>query len=242
MSLYRIANENYLEHHGIKGQKWGIRRYQNEDGSLTPEGRERYGLGKDTNDYSRYNLKKRTKMLQKETSRRYRLLSNNLDVAQDLASQREYDDRKKWSSNKSFKEDMKKEALKYAKLEEQGADFNEMSDQEDKTIADLSKKYPGAKDLLEGLSFHEHISNARDVEDAFNSPSMEFSNGENPIYSSWLDNVLNNDFYYEPNDEDFKTADTLSAVARAEWNNELANKYGQDAVNEILKKGYSSLV
>ena len=32
----------YLEHHGIKGQKWGIRRFQNEDGSLTAEGKQRY--------------------------------------------------------------------------------------------------------------------------------------------------------------------------------------------------------
>lgn len=31
-----------LYHHGIKNQKWGIRRFQNEDGSLTPEGRKRY--------------------------------------------------------------------------------------------------------------------------------------------------------------------------------------------------------
>ena len=36
---------NYLIHHGIKGQKWGDRRYQNEDGSWTPEGRIRYGNG-----------------------------------------------------------------------------------------------------------------------------------------------------------------------------------------------------
>lgn len=34
-----------LYHAGIKGMKWGIRRFQNEDGSLTPEGRERYGVG-----------------------------------------------------------------------------------------------------------------------------------------------------------------------------------------------------
>lgn len=34
--------ETYLMHHGIKGQKWGIRRYQNEDGSLTPAGKKRY--------------------------------------------------------------------------------------------------------------------------------------------------------------------------------------------------------
>lgn len=33
--------ENYLYHHGVKGQKWGVRRYQNKDGSLTPEGKSR---------------------------------------------------------------------------------------------------------------------------------------------------------------------------------------------------------
>lgn len=33
---------NYLIHHGIKGQKWGIRRYQNKNGTLTPEGKEHY--------------------------------------------------------------------------------------------------------------------------------------------------------------------------------------------------------
>lgn len=37
--------ENYLMHHGIKGQKWGVRRYQNADGSLTPEGRKRQMYG-----------------------------------------------------------------------------------------------------------------------------------------------------------------------------------------------------
>ena len=33
---------SYLMHHGIKGQRWGIRRYQNVDGSLTPAGHKRY--------------------------------------------------------------------------------------------------------------------------------------------------------------------------------------------------------
>lgn len=36
---------NELYHHGIKGQKWGVRRYQNLDRSLTPAGKERYSRG-----------------------------------------------------------------------------------------------------------------------------------------------------------------------------------------------------
>ena len=33
--------ENELMHFGVKGQKWGVRRYQNPDGSLTPKGKHR---------------------------------------------------------------------------------------------------------------------------------------------------------------------------------------------------------
>lgn len=32
----------YLQHHGIKGMKWGVRRYQNKDGTLTAAGKKRY--------------------------------------------------------------------------------------------------------------------------------------------------------------------------------------------------------
>lgn len=35
-------SEDYLCHYGIKGQKWGVRRFQKPNGTLTPEGRERY--------------------------------------------------------------------------------------------------------------------------------------------------------------------------------------------------------
>lgn len=41
-----MTNATYLAHHGIKGQKWGVRRFQNPDGSFTDEGRRRYGYGK----------------------------------------------------------------------------------------------------------------------------------------------------------------------------------------------------
>lgn len=35
--------ELVLEHHGVKGMRWGVRRYQNKDGTLTPAGKYRYG-------------------------------------------------------------------------------------------------------------------------------------------------------------------------------------------------------
>ena len=35
-------DETYLMHYGVKGMKWGVRRYQNPDGTLTPEGKRRF--------------------------------------------------------------------------------------------------------------------------------------------------------------------------------------------------------
>lgn len=37
------SGQDYLSHHGILGMKWGIRRYQNDDGTLTAVGKKRYG-------------------------------------------------------------------------------------------------------------------------------------------------------------------------------------------------------
>ena len=45
MSIYQINGYEFsgeLYHHGIKGQKWGVRRFQNTDGTLTAAGKERY--------------------------------------------------------------------------------------------------------------------------------------------------------------------------------------------------------
>lgn len=48
----------YLYHHGILGQKWGVRRFQNKDGSFTRKGKERYNKSKDNYDNAKNDLDK----------------------------------------------------------------------------------------------------------------------------------------------------------------------------------------
>lgn len=42
--MRQYNNTDELYHYGILGMKWGVRRYQNKDGSLTPAGRKRYDV------------------------------------------------------------------------------------------------------------------------------------------------------------------------------------------------------
>ena len=55
---YQVIFTDSLYHHGIKGQKWGIRRYQNYDGSYTQRGLKRYYESKDA--YEKANEKYKT--------------------------------------------------------------------------------------------------------------------------------------------------------------------------------------
>ena len=59
-----MAYATELYHHGVKGMKWGIRRYQRKDGSLTPEGKKRYSDDESVSeDYTRAHSSKSVKSM-----------------------------------------------------------------------------------------------------------------------------------------------------------------------------------
>ena len=64
-----------LYHHGIKGQRWGVRRFQNKDGSLTSKGKSRYRKGAEIfREHSKLSDEKEAKL--KKSSKEYQQLKN----------------------------------------------------------------------------------------------------------------------------------------------------------------------
>lgn len=68
---YSTNQNDFLSHHGILGQKWGVRRFQNKDGSLTSEGRIRYG--------KRHPLNSNVRKVSKYDGKLYFISTSNMD-------------------------------------------------------------------------------------------------------------------------------------------------------------------
>lgn len=73
--------EASLMHFGIKGQKWGVRHFENEDGTLTEEGKRRYGL---YNDKGEYEIQRSAKTFYRSQKYEDKIVSKEL--AQEKAS------------------------------------------------------------------------------------------------------------------------------------------------------------
>lgn len=94
-----------LYHHGTRGQKWGERRYQNEDGSLTPLGRIHYGVGK-----AREAIGNATKSVGRSIATSYKKKHPNLMSEEELNA--EINRQKKLNELKRVREEGKKGTFK----------------------------------------------------------------------------------------------------------------------------------
>lgn len=72
--------KNTLAHWGVKGMRWGVRRYQNSDGSLTPAGKKRYDDSHE--DYRRAHDKKKVSQM---SDRELRERNNRLQMEKQYA-------------------------------------------------------------------------------------------------------------------------------------------------------------
>lgn len=94
-----------LYHHGIKGQRWGVRRYQNPDGSYTGEGRRRYQKTLNDLEKKRGQLKYEiTKATRRSNLARYGRGKTDIDI--EFGGEKSA---KKWDTKKKLAEQQLKE-------------------------------------------------------------------------------------------------------------------------------------
>lgn len=125
--------EDTLAHHGIKKQRWGIRRWQNEDGSLTEAGRRRYGR------VENLNANRTLKDIAKDQKLTIKLDRANKKLAIQRAKQQLIEVKKTNEQNKT--------AIKKTQEERRRIDLDAKEREEAKRLAEKNRKKEEAEKI-----------------------------------------------------------------------------------------------
>lgn len=153
-----ITEDDELYHHGIIGQKWGVRRFQNSNGSLTAEGRQRYsGKSKSTveNPPAVVKTKNSSKLSSEDVNK---ILNESGNIARKSDNTSKSINKIKKSEEAKKKDQINKEKYK---------DASEMSDKELREFLnryDMEQRYnrivnENKKDILSGSEVAKEILN-----------------------------------------------------------------------------------
>lgn len=163
---------NELYHHGIKGQKWGVRRFRNEDGTLTEAGKRKYydKDGKLNKAGIKYNKKQREKFDRYKNAVKYTTLKVNKDKLEKLYN--EYASVKQ-NNKQNFKKSHDDWVLNNPKKYKDYYDFK------DKTADEYFKSNDGKR----------QIKLEKEIRQIFDSSAKE-----HPLYNKSFDRLLNTDY------------------------------------------------
>lgn len=106
MWQYNYSDE--LCHYGVLGMKWGVRRYQNKDGSLTPKGKKRYNsMSNDKLQKELYKQVKEARAQQYGSSNKWGV-SNTIGKYSKLAAEKYSNDYNRYTNTEQYKSAQKK--------------------------------------------------------------------------------------------------------------------------------------
>lgn len=156
-----FISEDELYHWGIKGMKWGVRRYQNKDGSLTSAGKKRYASSNDVRNMSTDELRRKVNRLTNE--QRYAELTRSSSAVSRVATRVERASETAKDVNKAYKS-VKGDNDPYGKLAGQGINAVSKTSKLAKKIDSTAQAKKTSKEVAKKLENMSDNDLAREVD------------------------------------------------------------------------------